>query len=162
MPFDLSSRMQGQYFKAGRIRICDKESPTEVLVKILNPIGLSNEIKVQGGQHYFWRIHYLSYARNRIIDEALHVQTEKRKMNKRRKRRWRKIPWYNNNNNNNTLEKSPSKGANNSSASREFHAFYGIQNFIRPVVFVKAYHLSQSWPIKYSPRFPVQFLGHPF
>jgi hypothetical protein len=42
---------------------------------------------VQGGRHYFWRIHYAGYARNRIIDEALYVQKEKRKMRKIRKRR---------------------------------------------------------------------------
>jgi hypothetical protein len=59
-------------------------------------MGLNNERKVQGGQHYFWRIHYVSCVRNwrihyvscvrnRIVDEALHVQREKRKMRKRRR-----------------------------------------------------------------------------
>jgi len=42
---------------------------------------------VQGEQHYFWPIRYVSYARNRITDEALHVQKVKRKMRKIRKRR---------------------------------------------------------------------------
>jgi hypothetical protein len=42
---------------------------------------------MQGGQHYFWYIRCVSYVRNQILDEALHVQKEESKVRKRRKRR---------------------------------------------------------------------------
>ena len=46
------------------------------------------------------------------------------------------------------MEKNLSREANSSSSRQELHAFYGIQDFIRPVVFVKAWHLSLFWAIK--------------